>query len=130
VSRWLVTLCAIAFATLCLAPVAVMALRVESADVGALFEMRVWSLLWRTLKLGLAVAFGCLALGVPFGFLVARTDVLGARFLRPLAIVPLLVPARRKRRGRSADSAPFCAPTSARCSRARSPAPASRSPSP
>jgi len=92
VSRWLVTLCAIAFATLCLAPVAVMALRVESADVGTLLEMRVWSLLWRTLKLGLAVAFGCLALGVPFGFLVARTDVLGARFLRPLAIVPLLVP--------------------------------------
>lgn len=91
-SRWLVPLCASVFALLCLAPVAVMALRVEAADVGTLLEPRIWTLLWRTLKLGLAVAVGCLVIGVPFGFLAARTDVFGARFLRPLSIVPLLVP--------------------------------------
>ncbi|QDU85148.1 spermidine/putrescine ABC transporter membrane protein [Planctomycetes bacterium Pla163] len=91
-SRWLVSLCAVLFAAFALAPVAVTLLRIESSDLGTLLEPRIWSLLARTIGLGLSVAAGCLLLGVPFGFLVARTDVFGARFLRPLSIVPLLVP--------------------------------------
>lgn len=91
-SRWLVSLCAVVFALLALAPVAVTLLRIESTDLGTLLEPRIWSLLARTVGLGLSVAVGCLLVGVPFGFLVARTDVFGARFLRPLSIVPLLVP--------------------------------------
>ena len=40
----------------------------------------------------LAAAALAFALGLPFGFLVARTDVPGARMLRPLGVVPLLLP--------------------------------------
>lgn len=91
-SKSLVTAAAIVFAVLCLAPVAVMLVRIDGADLGALFEPRVWSLLGRTLVLGLGVAAGTLVLGLPLGFLLARTDLPGARVLRTLSIAPLLLP--------------------------------------
>lgn len=75
-----------------LAPVGAMALRVEAADWAGLFEPRVQELLLRTFGLGLGSASLALALGLPFGWLTARTDVPGASLLRPLGMVPLLLP--------------------------------------
>jgi iron(III) transport system permease protein len=91
-SRSLVATAALAFALLCLAPVAIMVARIEGADLAALAEPRVHMLLVRTLLLGLGVAGGTLLLGVPLGFVLARTDVPGARLLRALSIAPLLLP--------------------------------------
>ena len=75
-----------------LVPLVVMLLRVEGQDVADLLDARILSLLGRTLWLGLATALLALLVGLPFGFLVARTDVPGASLLRTLGAVPLLVP--------------------------------------
>jgi iron(III) transport system permease protein len=83
---------ALAFALCGLYPIAVMALRVGPADLAGLVDARTLVLLGRTLGYGLGVAALALALGAPFGFLVARTDMPGARLLRPIGLVPLFLP--------------------------------------
>ncbi|MEZ5976646.1 MAG: ABC transporter permease subunit [Planctomycetota bacterium] len=90
--RALVIVAALVFVALSVAPVVAMALRIEGDDLAALADARIWSLIRRTFVLGVAVSAGCLAVGVPFGFLVARTNMPGARLLRPLAVVPILMP--------------------------------------
>ncbi len=91
-SRTLVIAALALFALFALAPLVAMLLRIGPADVRDLFEMRTLSLLGRTLFLGIAVASLAFAIGVPFGFLVARTDMPAARLLRPLGATPLLLP--------------------------------------
>ena len=91
-SRPLALAAALAFALCGLYPIAVMAARVGPADLAGLLDARTLALLGRTLGYGLSVALLALALGGPFGFLVARTDMPAARLLRPLGIVPLFLP--------------------------------------
>jgi len=92
VSRPLVALALVVYAVLGLAPLAVMLTRIGGHDLAGLLEPRTLSLLGRTAYLGLGVAAVALLLGVPYGFLVARTDLPGAALLRPLGVVPLLIP--------------------------------------
>ncbi len=91
-SRPLVFLASLAFVVLGLAPILVMALRVDAGDFDALFTQRTLDLLGRTLLLGVCASSLAALVGVPFGFLVARTDLPGAALLRPLGFVPLLLP--------------------------------------
>lgn len=93
-SRLLAWPAIVAFAVVGLAPLAIMFLRLqeEPAALGALLDERTIGLLGRTCLLGGGAALVSLLIGLPFGFLVARTDVLGARTLRTLGVVPILVP--------------------------------------
>jgi len=91
-SRPLVVIAALGFLLTGLLPVLVMLGRVDGASLASLGDPRILSLLGRTLLLGCATAGLALLLGVPFGFLVARTDLPGASWLRPLGVVPLLLP--------------------------------------
>lgn len=91
-SRPLVALAAIAFAIVGLAPIASMVPRVDAEDLATLLDARTLTLLWRTFELGASVALVSLAVGIPFGFLTARTDVPLARAWRALGVLPLLVP--------------------------------------
>lgn len=91
-SRPLVLLAVALFALLGLAPLAVMAARVTPEDLAALFTANAATLLGRTALYGLGVAACALVLGVPFGFLTARTDMPLASVLRPLGVVPLFLP--------------------------------------
>src|SRR5690606_34930179 len=84
VSRPLVGLALAAYAVLGLLPLAVMLARVEGTDLAALADARTLALLARTVGLGVSVAAIALALGLPFGFLVARTDAPGAAWMRAL----------------------------------------------
>ncbi len=91
-SRPLVALAIALFVVAGLAPLAAMLPRVETADLAAMFDARNTALLGRTALYGTSVALLATALGLPFGFLVARTDVPFARVLRPLGLAPLLIP--------------------------------------
>lgn len=91
-SRSLVSLAAIAFVVAGLVPIGAMFARMSPGDFEALFDPRTADLFGRTLLLGSGSAGIALVLGLPFGFLVARTDVPLARLLRPLGLVPLLLP--------------------------------------
>lgn len=91
-SRPLVILALAVFAIVGLAPIVVMALRVEGFADSGLFESRTLDLLGRTVLLGGGASAIATALGVPFGYFVARTNVLGRDLLRPLSIVTLLLP--------------------------------------
>ncbi len=91
-SRPLAVAAALAFAVCGLLPIAVMATRLGPADLSGLLQPRALVLLGRTLAYGLTVAAFGLLLGLPFGFCVARTDMPGARLLRTLSVVPLLLP--------------------------------------
>ncbi|MCC6406766.1 MAG: iron ABC transporter permease [Planctomycetes bacterium] len=91
-SRTLVLLAFAAFAAAALAPIAAMLPRVEAADWQALFATAHWELLGNTLLFGAATAVLALLVGLPFGLLVARTDVPFARTARALGIVPLCIP--------------------------------------
>ncbi len=91
-SRPLVSLFVLAFAVCGLLPIACMLPRVGAADLAGALDARSLELLARTLGYGLTSTAIALALGVPFGFLVARTDLPGAALLRPLGVVPLLLP--------------------------------------
>ncbi|MBM3989536.1 MAG: iron ABC transporter permease [Planctomycetes bacterium] len=91
-SRPLVLLAAALFVLLGLAPLALMAARVTPEDLSALFTSDAAPLLGRTALYGLGVAALALLLGVPFGFLTARTDMPLASVLRPLGVVPLFLP--------------------------------------
>lgn len=91
-SRPLVLAAAAAFGLLGLAPIAVMLPRVDWADLANLADPRTLSLLGRTVGLGLGAALLAGLLGAPYGYLVARTDVPGAALLRPLGLVPIVLP--------------------------------------
>jgi iron(III) transport system permease protein len=92
VSRSLVSLAVLAFAVCGLLPIAFMLTQVGVADLAGVFGERTLGLLGRTLAYGLVSTALALTLGVPFGFLVARTDLPLAAWLRPLGVVPLLLP--------------------------------------
>ena len=85
-------LAALCFAVVALGPVAAMAWRTSGADVAALDVARGAGLLLRTAQLGLGAAAIALALGVPSGWLVARSDAPFTSIVRPLLLVPLLLP--------------------------------------
>lgn len=91
-SRPLVALALLVFAAAGLAPLAAMLADLDGEALAALGSPRVASLLQRTLLLGASSAGLALLVGLPFGWLVARTDVPGASWLRPLGVVPLLMP--------------------------------------
>lgn len=91
-SRPLVAAAVVAFALLGLAPVGVMAARVEWSDLQGILGERSLALLGRTALLGAGAAGIALLVGVPFGFLVARTDLPGARWWRVAGILPILLP--------------------------------------
>ncbi|MEM1451579.1 MAG: ABC transporter permease subunit [Planctomycetota bacterium] len=93
-SRALVLVALAVFGVLALGPVAIMGQRIaaEPAALESLGDPRVIDLLVRTVLLGLGAAGIALAIGLPFGFLVARTNVFGASALRALGIVPILLP--------------------------------------
>lgn len=91
-SRALRITAGLAFALLCLAPILVMLTRVGAADFENLGSERTLALLGRTLRLGLHSTLIAVLIGAPFGFLLARTDVPGASWMRPLGIVPLVLP--------------------------------------
>jgi iron(III) transport system permease protein len=91
-SRPLVGLATLGFVLAGLAPIACMLGRLGATDLVGVLDARTTPLLLRTCGLGLGAAGLALALGLPFGFLVARTDLPGARFLRHVGMVPLLVP--------------------------------------
>lgn len=91
-SRSLVIVAALGFLLLGIAPIALMGLRVQGADFEAVLGERTLGLLGRTLVLGASAGSLAVLFGAPFGFLVARTDVPGAAWLRPLGLVPLLLP--------------------------------------
>ena len=91
-SRPLVLAAASVFIVLGLLPIAVMLPRIEGEHIAQLVDARTLSLLWRTTLLGLGAAAVAALLGAPYGYLVARTDVPGASWLRPLGLVPILLP--------------------------------------
>jgi len=93
-SRPLLFLALAFFAVAGLAPVAIMFLRLgqDPGALPALLDERTLSLLGRTCMLGGSAMAIALAIGIPFGFLTARTDVPGAAWLRPLGLVPLILP--------------------------------------
>jgi len=91
-SRTLVIAAWSLFALAGLAPLGCMLLRIEGSDLGTLLDARTTALLLRTAWIGAGAAALAFALGLPYGFLVARTDIPGARFLRQAGLVPLLIP--------------------------------------
>ena len=91
-SRPLAALALLVFAVAGIAPVAVMLGRLGAGDLASVLDARTFSLLGRTLALGLGAAAVALAIGLPFGFLTSRTDVPLASLWRPLGVVPLLIP--------------------------------------
>lgn len=84
----------VAFVVAGLAPLGVMSLRLleDPGALGTLLDERTLGLLGRTALLGGGAALVALVVGLPFGFLVARTDVFGAGALRVLGLVPILLP--------------------------------------
>jgi len=91
-NRTLVLTCAALLALAGLAPIVCMLGRLESGDLFAALDARTLTLLGRTTWIGAGAALLAFVLGLPFGFLVARTDVPLARFLRHAGLVPLLLP--------------------------------------
>ena len=75
-----------------LLPLFVLAGGMGLEDLARLAEGRTLSLLGRTFALGLGAAGLAFALGLPFGFFVARTDMPGSSWMRPLGAVPLFLP--------------------------------------
>ncbi|MEM7516221.1 MAG: hypothetical protein AAF368_04760, partial [Planctomycetota bacterium] len=92
VSKPLVALCALLFAVIALGPVFVMFTKTSGEDVLRLFDERTLSLLGRTLKAGLGAALVAILLGAPYGWIVARTNVFARDLLRPLGLLPLILP--------------------------------------
>ncbi len=91
-SRALLGLALAAAIVLGIAPIAVMATRVSAADLAAIAEPRTLALLGRTLLVGGGAALIALVVGLPVGFLAARTNVWGRPLLRALVLVPLCLP--------------------------------------
>lgn len=91
-SRPLIAITLLALALAGVAPIVLMFGRVGADDLAGVLDARTWPLLGRTLWVGAGAASLAFALGLPFGFLVARTDLPLRRTLRHLGLVPLLVP--------------------------------------
>jgi iron(III) transport system permease protein len=93
-SKPLFTAALLALLALGVAPLAMMLVRMagDPTAFDELLEPRTLALLERTLVLGGGTAAVALALGVPYGFLTARTDMPLAGLLRPLGLLPLLMP--------------------------------------
>jgi len=91
-SRLLILISAALLVLAGLAPIAVMFGRLGLEDFEGLLDARTLALLGRTLTVGFGATALALVLGLPFGFLVARTDLPLRRTLRHLGFVPLLVP--------------------------------------
>jgi iron(III) transport system permease protein len=86
---------AIVTAALALLPIGYLVIRAADADADALrlaFRGRTAELLVNTLGLGLVVGVGAVAIGLPIGWLTARTDLPGRRWLAVLTVVPLAIP--------------------------------------
>jgi len=92
VSRPLALIAVVAFVVLGLVPVVMMAARVDGGDLASVLSQRSLTLLGRTALLGGGAALVALACGLPFGFLVARTDVPLAPLWRVFGILPILLP--------------------------------------
>jgi iron(III) transport system permease protein len=90
-SRPLVVLALAVFVIAGILPIAAMAGRVGAEDLATVLGPRTLPLLGRTALLGGGAAAVAVLLGVPFGFLTARTDVFGATGLLPLLIPPLIL---------------------------------------
>lgn len=75
-----------------LAPIAAMLPRATASDWQALVTTAHWELFLNTVLFGAGSALLALFAGLPFGLLVARTDVPLARVARMLGIVPLCLP--------------------------------------
>lgn len=91
-SRPLVLAAASILALAGLAPIACMFARIGTDDLLGVLDARTALLLVRTCWIGIGSAALAFALGVPFGFLVSRTDLPAARGFRHVGLVPLLVP--------------------------------------
>jgi len=91
-SRPLVAVAIAVFTIAGLAPLGAMFGRVGIEDLAGVLGPRTLPLLGRTVLLGAAAAGIALLVGVPFGFLTARARIAGAAILRPLGLVPLLIP--------------------------------------
>jgi iron(III) transport system permease protein len=91
-SRLALIAAACAFLVLSVAPLLFMFARVETGDLAAILQERTLWLFLRTLTFGCACALLAVLIGVPFGFLVARTDLPFAAALRSLGSVPILLP--------------------------------------
>ena len=91
-SKPLLILASLLVALAGLVPITCMAARIDLGDLAGVLDARTLALLWRTLSCGLASASLAFLLGAPFGFLVARTDMALAGLLRPLGLLPLLLP--------------------------------------
>ncbi len=86
---------ALVVAALALVPFVYLIVRALGADEDALrlaFRGRTVELLVNTLGLSVAVGVGAAAIGVPTGWLTARTDMPGRRLLAILVVVPLAIP--------------------------------------
>lgn len=91
-SRPLVLAALVLFAVAGLVPLCLMFGRVGSEELQTVFTERSFQLLSRTALLGAGAACTALVLGLPFGWLTARTDVPCASAWRALGILPLLLP--------------------------------------
>lgn len=63
-----------------------------SRALAPLSTTSLWMLLGRTVVLALTVTLGCLALGVPLGVLLARTDAPAARAVLAAHVFPIFLP--------------------------------------
>lgn len=82
-------------ALLALAPIAYLAVRAAGVADGSLdlvFRARTAEVLANTLVMALLVGAGAIALGLPIGWLTARTDLPARRLLTVLTMIPLAVP--------------------------------------
>jgi iron(III) transport system permease protein len=92
VSRPLVLLAAALFFACGLLPIASMFARLTPGDFQSLLDGRTLTLLGRTIVYGLSASALAVIVGVPFGWLAARGDVPAAGVLRPLGVLPLILP--------------------------------------
>src|SRR5262245_45787836 len=63
-----------------------------TASISRLFAATDLRVLWNSVELGLLVVAATAAVGLPYGFLIARTDLKGRALFELLAITPLLLP--------------------------------------
>lgn len=85
----------IGVALLALAPLAYLAIRAAGATNGPLdlvLRARTFEVLGNTLGLSLVVGLGAIAVGLPLGWLTARSDLPGRRIWAVLVVVPLAIP--------------------------------------
>lgn len=91
-NRSLVALAGALFVLVGLVPIGLMLGRVGADDLALVVSARTMTLLGRTLVVGGGATGVALAVGIPFGFLTARTALPGAGLLGALGVLPLLMP--------------------------------------